>query len=389
MDIQQLFQEREQAGINYTLERMKALYEGLGTPEKGVDVIHIAGTNGKGSTVSYLEALFKGSGKSVLSFVSPSFSGREGHLLWNGEAVSAAAFAEACKTAAALLPKIEAVHGLVTPFELLTATAFAACKRWKPDVFLVECGLGGRLDATNVLLQKAVTILTSIGTDHQAFLGSDREQIAREKAGIMRRGVPVVSGCGDADVWLKQEAEKAGAPWIELKRSWSFTSPDALETAEGTVNLPAPGPHQERNAACAWTAAGLLTDQVLEVWLQEARMPARFEALHSGVIVDSAHNIEAVEALLESIPERWSVTFLFGAMRDKPVNDMVSRLSKRGRVVPALFEDARAVTEEEWHELLPDERVCTDPKQFVESFTAAGATLIVTGSHAFTGTVRN
>ncbi|WP_444683966.1 bifunctional folylpolyglutamate synthase/dihydrofolate synthase [Alkalicoccus luteus] len=390
MDIHKLFHDRKQAGINYTLERMRALYQKLDRPEQDAEVIHIAGTNGKGSTVSYLEALFAGSSKTVLSFVSPSFGGREGHLLWNGEPVTADAFAEVCRDAAAFLPGVERVHGMVSPFELLTATAFAACKRWKPDVFLVECGLGGRLDATNVLENKAVTILTSIGTDHEAFLGHGREQIAREKAGIMRQGVPVVSGCGDADTWLKEEAEKCGADWMELERTWSFLPPETLETPKGSVTLPAPGAHQEQNAACAWTAARLFGVPLQEAWLSQARMPGRFEQIQPGVYVDSAHNIEAVEAMLNSVPNEWDVTFLFGAMRDKAVHEMVSRLTARGRVVPALFPDSRAMTEHEWLELLPSESVCSDPKQFVHDCSgSAEGKLIVTGSHAFTSMIRN
>ncbi|SDN58717.1 bifunctional folylpolyglutamate synthase/dihydrofolate synthase [Alkalicoccus daliensis] len=383
-----VFTAREDAGIAYTLDRITKVMKELGEPQNTLPVIHVAGTNGKGSTVVYMETMLRKAGKTTAAFMTPSLGERHEQVLVNGEPVTEAVFAEAV---ARIMPAVEKVENerkeMVSPFELLTAAAFViAAEIAEADVFLVEAGMGGKRDATNIVHAPRAVVLTSIGTDHAEFLGGTREAAAREKAGIMRKGVPCISACDkEAESWLSEEAEKIGALWEPISQDCDWKAPNILLTSGKTIHLPAPGAHQARNAIAAIAAASYIT-KVYEEDLEQASLPGRWEPFAENVYLDTAHNKEAVEAMMQSLPKGKKITFLTAVMRDKPVADMIRQWEKQGTVFVSEMPDPRGMTKEEWKKKFPHLHVVTSPADWIENWinsSTAGELLVITGSHDF------
>lgn len=386
--IEKAFQERQSAGINYTLARMEALMMELGHPQEELPVIHIAGTNGKGSTVIFTDALLRDAGKKTAAFMTPSLGERHEQVYENGFPIKEIVFAEALEIVLPAVRTVEKARGeMITPFELLTAAAFTAAARViKADVFLVEAGMGGRLDATNITAVPACTVITSIGTDHLDYLGGTRESAAREKAGIMRRGVPCIAAADQkANEWLKEEADKYGALFKMLPEDWAYEAPNRFIFRGESLQLQAPGEHQARNARTAVAAAETVTAVKSNV-LEQVFLPGRWEAFAQNAFFDTAHNIEAVQALTASIPEEKRVTFLTAVMRDKPAEEMMRLLSGRGTVHVCEMPDPRGLTQTEWAERAPELFFQSSPAAFIDHWLEASSEkemLVVTGSHAF------
>ncbi|KAL1840226.1 hypothetical protein VTJ49DRAFT_709 [Mycothermus thermophilus] len=263
--------------------------------------IHVAGTNGKGSICAYLSAMLVASGRSCARFTSPHLIDRWDCIAINGKPIPEAVF-----TDAEAVVKQRDADGRIgaTEFELLTATAFEIFHRQRVEYGVVEVGLGGRLDATNVLKQKAVTVIAKIGLDHQSFLGNTIEEIALEKAGIMRPGVPcVVDGSNQPSV-LEVLEEHARCIGTELHLPSTAGISDALDG----LRLE---PHQIQNLACAHLAFRLACpehDQPLVHFLPAIRQlewPGRLQKLNiqpiinrpQEVLLDGAHNPQSAEVL--------------------------------------------------------------------------------------------
>lgn len=387
-EIEQAFKTRKEAGIAYTLDRMQALMTALGEPQEEIPVIHVAGTNGKGSTVTYMETLLRKAGKKTAAFMTPALGERHEQISSDGEPITEKIFAEALIQ---MMPAVEHVEKdrqeMISPFELLTAAAFnAAARIIKADVFLVEAGMGGRHDATNIVRTPRVTVITSIGTDHADYLGGTREAVAKEKAGIMRREVPCISACDqEADGWLEKEAAAIGALWEPLADDWNYQEPDILVVEGKKITLPARGEHQAINARTALAAARYITG-VNAVDLQEAVLPGRWEALAENIFMDTAHNKEAVEALVISLPEDRNITFLTAVMRDKPVASMVRQWEARGTLNVCEMPDPRGMKKEEWYEQFPHVNFVDLPEKWLQEWeenSNAEDMLVVTGSHDF------
>ncbi|WP_187254511.1 bifunctional folylpolyglutamate synthase/dihydrofolate synthase [Alkalicoccus halolimnae] len=380
------FADREDAGIVYTLTRMEKLMEALGHPQNARPLIHAAGTNGKGSTVAFIDQLLQEGGKTTASFTTPSLGERHEQLTFNGVPVSKAIFDKAVELVLPAVQKTEAALGeKVSPFELLTAVVYtASAEILKPDVLIIEAGMGGRLDATNVAFKPAAVVLTSIGTDHAEYLGGTREAVAREKAGIMREGVRCISACGEeADAWLREEAEKTGAFFEPLAGDWSFAEPDMFIWKEESVRLPVPGEHQARNARAALAAVEELVQPKLSA-LARSSHPGRWEHFTEKVILDTAHNTEAVRELCRLAQTLTNVTFLTAVMRDKPVREMMNLMNQTGEVTVTAMPDARGMTEDEWYREFPELPFTARPAEWVTSQAERdGRTIIITGSHAF------
>jgi dihydrofolate synthase/folylpolyglutamate synthase len=241
--------------IDLTLDRVWRLLDALGHPERALPpVIHVAGTNGKGSTVAMLRAGLEGAGKRVHAYTSP-------HLARFHERIRLAGALIAEPALAALLEECEARNAgaPITFFEITTCAAMLGFARTPADWLLLEVGLGGRLDATNVVDRPALTVITPISFDHQQYLGETLAEIAGEKAGILKPGVPCVVGPQPAEAMAVIEARAAalGAPLIAAGRDWTASIAEgALRFADGAgaLSLPAPalpGAHQAENAGAA------------------------------------------------------------------------------------------------------------------------------------------
>ena len=286
--------------IDLSLDRILVLLDHLGRPQDRVPpVIHVGGTNGKGSTIAFLRAMLEAAGKSVHVYTSPHLVrfherirlGRPGGGRFVDETVLAEAL-EACEQVNDGTP--------ITLFEMTTAAAFKLFADHPADVLLLEVGLGGRFDATNVVASPLATIVTPVSMDHVEFLGDTVEKIAREKAGIFKRGRPAILGFqADAprDV-LEREARRAGAPLIIAGREFSAREEHGrllFEDADGLLDLPLPrlvGRHQQQNAATAIAAVRRvfpdMSSDAIERGLQTADWPARLQRLSKGALADLA-----------------------------------------------------------------------------------------------------
>ena len=313
--------------IDLTLARMRRLMSALGHPERALPpVMHVAGTNGKGSTIAFLRAMLEAAGRRVHVYTSPHLVRFSERILLAGEK-GAQPIGEAWL--AELLEECEAANAgaPITFFEITTAAALLAFSRRPADVLLLEVGLGGRLDATNVVENVAVSVITPVALDHREYLGDNLRQIAAEKAGIIRPGVPVVVGPQEEDAWhaISERAESLGAPLFAANRDWqAFEQHGRLvwEDERALYDLPMPalaGRFQIDNAGVAITALRRLgdvaiTEEAIARGLTTARWPGRLQPIRSGALrllvnpddelwIDGGHNAHAARALASALAD--------------------------------------------------------------------------------------
>ncbi|NJS39424.1 MAG: bifunctional folylpolyglutamate synthase/dihydrofolate synthase, partial [Rhodobacteraceae bacterium] len=279
--------------IDLTMGRVERLLAVLGNPERAIPpVIHIAGTNGKGSTQAMIRAGLEAGGDRVHAYTSPHLARFHERIRLAGELISEPALA-------ALLDECVTANGPdeITFFEITTCAAFLAFARTPADWTLLEVGLGGRLDATNVVEAPRLTIITPVSLDHQAFLGDTVAAIAGEKAGIIKRGVPVIVGpqSDDGLAVIEAKAARMGAPVLAFGQHWNaFEDRGRLvfQDENGLLDLPLPnlpGPHQIQNAGAALAALRHLgrDEAACEAAVTRAVWPARMQRLRQGPLVDA------------------------------------------------------------------------------------------------------
>lgn len=302
------------------LRRMRALLQRLGNPQDRVPAIHIAGSKGKGSTAAMLAAAASQAGYTVGLYTSPHLHRFPERIALNGRPLTDHAFAAVAETvtdAACALETSTPELGTVTTFELVTAMGFVAFASARCDLAVIEVGLGGLYDATNVL-KPLVTVITRIDYEHTAVLGSTLTEIAVQKAGIMRPEVPciVASQPDEAAAAISREAEKLGAPLLLSGRDWTCAGAWQRFTAAGpwghwiNLSLGLSGPHQIENACAALAAlhvvdrAGIhLSEAAIRLGLIHVSWPGRFErrfADGTQFVLDGAHTPAAAAALVET-----------------------------------------------------------------------------------------
>ncbi len=307
-------------GIKLGLDNTRRLLGHLGSPEKRLRIVHVAGTNGKGSTCAMMDSIFRAAGLRAGLYTSPHLCDFRERVRVDGEPISVEA-------AAGTLTRL---HDLCrdwphppTFFELTTVLALDHFAREKCDVVILETGMGGRLDATNTVTP-VVSVITPVAMDHAEWLGDSIEKIAVEKAGIIKPGVPVVSAAQtpEAAEVLRNRARECGSVLTFVER------PHA-----GGVGLK--GPHQKGNAALALAAvraAGFVPDEnALLCGLRDVVWPARFQQIGERIVVDGAHNSHAALTLVETWREEFGdrkAAVVFGALRDKDYTAMLGILSE-------------------------------------------------------------
>lgn len=358
--------QRVRFGSHLGLERIQLVCDALGNPERNLKFIHIAGTSGKGSVSAFLGEVLKCSGMKVGSFTSPHLERYSERFRINGEPIDEETLNEIVPRAEEACRQVEADRpdlGAVTEFELATAAGFLYFRQSQADVVVLETGLGGRLDATNVV-EPLLTVITTIGLDHEDRLGSTLEEIAAEKGGIIKAGVPVVSGVQspDAEKVLKRIALEKQADWRSTKEvpwvghGWSLAGGSLTFPGLGLVNIGLLGGHQLQNAATALVAIMELRKLGLEIppeairrGFQEVRWPGRMEvASHNPFILfDGAHNQEGIEALAQSLQQLQGelggekFTFLFGMLHNKSLSLLDPLLPLARRFVFARADSGR------------------------------------------------
>ncbi len=284
--------------IDLTMDRVHRLLAVLDHPERRLPpVIHIAGTNGKGSTQAMIRAGLEAGGSKVHAYTSPHLARFHERIRLAGELISEPALT-------ALLDECVRMNGPddITFFEITTAAAFMAFARTPADFTLLEVGLGGRLDATNVVEKPALTIITPVSIDHQQYLGDTLPEIAGEKAGIIKRGVPVIVGPQEADGLdvIEARAARLGAPVLAYGQHWHVSEERGrliYQDERGLLDLPLPnlpGPFQVQNAGAAITALRALgrDEAACEAAVTRAYWPARMQRLREGPLVSSAPQVE-------------------------------------------------------------------------------------------------
>ncbi len=296
------------------LSRIAELCERLGNPQDRLSFIHVAGTNGKGSFCSMLSSVLSESGLKVGLFTSPFIKEFNERFRVNGENIADDELAEITEY---IKPHADAMDDSPTEFELVTAIAFEYFCRQKCDIVVLEVGMGGRLDSTNIIKAPVLSVITEISLDHTAFLGSTVEAIAAEKAGIVKSGAPVIFTGTDekARAVVKAEAEKRGSHFrCADYSSISVTKTDVFGSTfdfdgERDFSITLAGEYQPRNAAAVISAVKMLrelgydvSDTALRIGLAKTKWPARFELLSEDpiIIYDGGHNPDGVKVTFAS-----------------------------------------------------------------------------------------
>ena len=331
--------------IDLTLDRVHRLLAALDHPERRLPpVIHLAGTNGKGSTQAMIRAGLEAGGDAVHAYTSPHLARFHERIRLAGELISEPALT-------ALLDECVAANGAdtITFFEITTCAAFLAFSRVKADWTLLEVGLGGRLDATNVVEKPALTIITPVSIDHQQYLGETLPEIAAEKAGIIKRGVPCVVGPQEEAglAVIEARAARLGAPLFVHGQHWHVWEERGrlvFQDERGLMDLPLPnlpGPHQVQNAGAAIAALRALgrDEAACEAAVTRAFWPARMQRLRTGPLAASAPGVElwldgghnpaggeAVAATLARMPPR-ETHLICGMLNTKDVRGYMRPLA--------------------------------------------------------------
>jgi dihydrofolate synthase/folylpolyglutamate synthase len=337
---------------NFDLERMRALLKKMGNPHEQFKSVHVAGTKGKGSTCAMLASMLQACGYKVGLYTSPHLNDIRERICINGQMISHADFGRIVR---AIEPVAARVKPSPTYFDVLTAAAFKYFAEEQVDIAVIETGLGGRLDSTNVLMP-LVSAVTSISKDHMAQLGHTLPKIAEEKAGIFKAGVPAVTVLQDPDVEavLTRVAQKVGAPLDiagkSIEFSYRFESSRmlgphnriCLTTANSKFEhlaVPLIGEHQAVNCGLALsildklkTRGFAIDDSKAMEGLAKTTVIGRMEMVHPmpRVIVDGAHNAASVDAVFRAIGQHVpydSMVVIFGCCSDKDVPGMLERIS--------------------------------------------------------------
>ncbi|MBZ5673265.1 MAG: bifunctional folylpolyglutamate synthase/dihydrofolate synthase [Acidobacteriia bacterium] len=312
------------------LERIRAVLEALGNPERAFRVVHVAGTNGKGSTCAMIEAGLRAAGVRTGLFTSPHLIEPTERIQIDGIPVSPADFERAFNVVHETAEKLE-LDCHPTYFETVTAMAFWLFREKVVDTAVIEVGLGGRLDSTNVV-EPVLTVITPIDFDHEAYLGHTIEAIASEKAGILKPGIPAVFAPQRPEA-VKILDARAAELHVPVTRTEEFEIRDLHIDARGSrfsgIVCPLAGEHQEDNAvtaALALRVLGVSTDGIAD-----ARWPGRIEHVspNPDIILDGAHNPAGARALaryLERFYGNRRIWLVYGAMRDKAIDEVAGVL---------------------------------------------------------------
>ncbi len=403
-------------GIRPGLSRMKEALKQLNQPHLKVPTIHIAGTNGKGSTVTYLRCVLEEAGYRVGTFTSPYIETFNERISLNGRPISDE---DLVKCANRIYSVVDLINqsdlGPFTEFEIITLLAFVYFEEANVDVVIYEVGLGGRLDATNVI-KPMVCGITNIGLDHEQILGSARTQIAYEKLGIVKQGVPLITTEEDQEV-LKVFEEVTAKRQSPLIKALELYQPTEISLSENGVTFDCPslkrvqlsmkGEHQVKNATLAYAILKFLKEK--RKWdissvniyrgMKLAFWAGRFERVrqHPPVILDGAHNVEGMKNLCETLSKLYPMKrkiFIVSILKDKDAHEMFKFLADvADEVYFTTFDYPRAQSARAQYELFNRSNASyeEDFKGLTESVMGRlgeGDCLVITGSLYFISEVR-
>ncbi|MCA0982587.1 bifunctional folylpolyglutamate synthase/dihydrofolate synthase [Halobacillus yeomjeoni] len=411
---------REKFKVKPGLKRMDWMLDRLGNPHKDLNAVHIAGTNGKGSTLSFLRHLLQEQGYSIGAFTSPYITRFNERISVDGYEISDADLADLVGVIRPIAEELKKTHlGDPTEFEIITTIAMLHFSRLELDFVLFETGLGGRYDSTNVITP-LLSIITNVGLDHINILGSTHAEIAGEKAGIIKKDTPVITGVKRRDALevIAHEAEGLDAPLLCFGDDFNAEHIREEEGVEifvftnsacrsGELKTRMRGAHQVENAALAVQACEVLND--LGYYMERKRYasalyqtswPARFETVGNNplTIIDGAHNEEGTQALVETVRRHYSnrrVTLVYAALEDKPVEKMLGMLDQIADAIYfTTFDFPRSLKAEQLREYssITNSYVYPDYREAIKQASSQverGEVLLITGSLYFISLVRD
>ena len=394
-------------GLNFRsgLGRMQRAVDLLGNPEETYPIIHVTGTNGKGSTIAFMRELFVSHGKKVGTFTSPHIVSIHDRICINGEPISDDDFISLAEQVKTMEQRLLETHDQLSFFELLTLIALLYFKEQKVDLVLLEVGIGGLLDTTNVVTGE-IAIITSIGLDHQETLGDSLVAIAEQKAGIFKPGKSAVIAnlTSEAQLVCQKTATDLGVTLYQADQDFSFRNGNfSSSLAEfNHLILGLEGAYQEENAALALQAFLLfmaqrdekVNQEAVRAALQATTWAGRLEAITEHIYLDGAHNLPALERLVEFIQEKiqqgYQPQILFGALKRKDYSGMLTYLTEH------LPDVALYVTSFDYQGSLEEQDFgdytsIASYRDFIDNFEASAGEqdlLFVTGSLYFISEVR-
>jgi dihydrofolate synthase/folylpolyglutamate synthase len=411
-------------GSNYGLERTEKVLEILGNPHKKLKCIHIAGTNGKGSTTAMLTEILKEAGYKVGMYISPYIEEFEERIQINGVNISKEDLSSVVtKVSEAVVRVIELGYDHPTEFEIITCAMFLYFYEQQVDYAVVEVGLGGRLDSTNVI-RPILSIITSISYDHMKILGDTLDKIAYEKAGIIKEGIPLIlypQEKESLDV-IKRVSDETNSRLIVVpldcvelkdsnKYSHKFTQSLSIKTDKNSydIELSLLGKHQMMNCAVVLHAVEELRKQGINIdekqilnALSRVKWPGRLEVMNTNplVVIDGAHNIDGITKLSESIDTYFDyeeIILVLGILADKQVSDMIKVITPKAcRVIAVTPNSERAELAEELAgeicKINENVEVIEDYKKAYEtalSYASKKTLILISGSLYMIGDMRN
>ena len=389
------------------LERMHWLLKQAGNPQTHFPTVHIVGTNGKGSTTSYLQNILTKSGYQVGTFTSPYITRFNERISINGTEIPDKDLVSLVAKAQVILNDLEEHTNFDRPteFELVTLLMFLYFDLKQVDIAIVEAGIGGRLDSTNVLLPELV-ICTSIGFDHTETLGDRLLDIANHKAGVMRENTPILLGRVSTEVehFFNQKSHNLQAPLAVIDKEIQLLPKDnqAIQISydhweSPNLKLPMLGQHQENNAGLAVTAAHLLaqtfskiTDKSIQEGIEETHWPGRSEWIGNNIYLDGAHNPQGIVSLKQVLKDNFAnrrVHILFAGLRRKPLADLLEELKDYDITVTS-FDFFEALPLDDYPK---DFKRAADYRDWLAQAESANSDdlFVVTGSLYFISEVRN
>ena len=389
------------------LERMRWLLKQAGNPQIHFPTVHIVGTNGKGSTTSYLQNILTKSGYQVGTFTSPYITRFNERISINGTEIPDKDLISLVAKAQVLLNDLEEHTDFDRPteFELVTLLMFLYFDLKQVDMAIIEAGIGGRLDSTNVLSPELV-ICTSIGFDHTETLGDSLLDIANHKAGVMRKNTPILLGRVSAEVehFFNQKSHDLQAPLAIIDREIQLLPKDnqtiqiSYDHWESpNLKLPMLGQHQENNAGLAVTAAHLLaqtfskiTDKSIQEGIEETHWPGRSEWIGNNIYLDGAHNPQGIASLKQVLKDNFAnrrIHILFAGLRRKPLADLLEELKDYDITVTS-FDFFEALPLDDYPK---DFKRAADYRDWLAQAESANSDdlFVVTGSLYFISEVRN
>lgn len=330
-------------GVDLSLDRMQVLLQRLGQPQAGIPAIHVAGTNGKGSVCAWVSHALWAAGYRVGRYTSPHLVNWRERIWLSGEYISPGDWSRVLAQVRDCLQTYAPGEASPTQFEAITAAAWLYFRQQKVDIAVMEVGLGGRLDATNAGIEPVVTAITSIGWDHWQRLGNSLAQIAFEKAGILKPGIPTVCAPQPPEVMavIRARAEQTGSP-LRVVEPLHWAGPQTVCWRDQVLTLPLAGEVQLINGAVALAVVETLQEQgwripdvAVEKGFALTRWPGRLQWVQIGsrqLLLDGAHNLPAAQALRRYLDEHQPgpLTWYMGILTTKDVKGMLATLLRPG-----------------------------------------------------------